>query len=76
MSEAPDDLEHLSIVPDSQKKKNWTKRARQDYLDLRILDLKQPMFIRIKLWVGGVRVGGSSAGWVGLRLWTPPPPFF
>ena len=23
--------------------------------------------------MGGVRVGGSSAGWVGLNLWTPPP---
>ena len=22
---------------------------------------------------GGVWVGGSSAGWVGLKLWTPPP---
>ena len=22
---------------------------------------------------GGVWVGGSSAGWLGLKLWTPPP---
>ena len=25
--------------------------------------------------MGGVWVGGSSAGWVGLKLWTPPPSY-
>ena len=36
----------------------------------------QASFIRIKLqWGGGSWVGGSSAGWVGLKLWTPPPSY-
>ena len=35
----------------------------------------QASFIRAILQWGGVWVGGSSAGWVGLKLWTPPPSY-
>ena len=35
--------------------------------------LYQALFIRIKLQWGGGSGGGASAGWVGLKLWTPPP---
>ena len=33
----------------------------------------QPGFVyKNQIAMGGVWVGGSSAGWVGLKLWTPP----
>ena len=34
---------------------------------------EQASFIRAILQRGGVWVGGSSAGWVGRKLWTPTP---